>query len=206
MAEENKDQVSGSEETQKPAADQQAEAKVQETVEETTSNAQEVAEVVAEAVEAEAVAEEAPKRPSHPTQAKVDIKALGSEGSTEFDWESLEEELDTYEPKERTRLEDLYGGTLTSIVEKEVIDGTVVSVSKKEIVINIGYKSEGLVPASEFRYNPELKAGDVVPIYVEQQEDRNGQLIISHKTARIHSAWDKVNSSLANDEIITGLV
>ncbi len=206
MAEENKDQVSGTEETQNTAADQQAEGQVQEQVEETTSNAAEVSEVVAEATEAVAAEEEAPAKKQVPTQQKVDIGTLGSEGNVGFDWESLEEEIDIYGADERTRLEDLYGDTLTTIVEKEVIDGKVISVSKKEVVINIGYKSEGVVAASEFRYNPELKAGDVVPIFVEQQEDRNGQLIISHKTARIHSAWDRVNSSLANDEIITGFV
>jgi small subunit ribosomal protein S1 len=206
MAEENKDQVSGTEETQNTAADQQAEAQVQEKVEETTSNAAEVSEVVAEATEAVAAEDEAPAKKQVPTQQKVDIDTLGSEGNVGFDWESLEEEIDIYGADERTRLEDLYSDTLTTIVEKEVIDGKVISVSKKEIVINIGYKSEGVVAASEFRYNPDLAAGDVVPIFVEQQEDRNGQLIISHKTARIHSAWDRVNSSLANDEIITGLV
>ena len=85
------------------------------------------------------------------------------------------------------------------IQEKEVVDGTIVSITKKEVVVNIGYKSEGIVSASEFRYNPELKEGDVVPIFVERQEDKNGQLVVSHRTARIFSAWDKINEAKEKD-------
>ncbi len=95
---------------------------------------------------------------------------------------------------------------MTSVAEKEVIEGTVVSLNKKEVVINIGSKSEGVLPASEFRYNPELKAGDSVPVYVETQEDKYGQLVISHKIARVHSAWKKVNEVLKTGEVITGYV
>ncbi|MGB1033089.1 MAG: 30S ribosomal protein S1, partial [Flavobacteriales bacterium] len=90
--------------------------------------------------------------------------------------------------------------------EKEVVEGTIVSVGKKEVVVNIGYKSEGVIQTSEFRYNPDLAAGDKVPVYIEKQEDKNGQLIVSHKTARIHSAWDNVNAALENSEIIKGEV
>ena len=90
------------------------------------------------------------------------------------------------------------------IQEKEVVDGTVVSITKKEVVVNIGYKSEGIVSASEFRYNPDLKEGDVVPIFVERQEDKNGQLVVSHRTARIFSAWDKINEAKEKDMIIQG--
>ena len=97
-------------------------------------------------------------------------------------------------------------GSLNLIRESEVVEGTVVSIGKKEIVVNIGYKSEGVIGASEFRYNPELRVGDSVPVFVEQQEDRNGQLVVSHRTARIHSAWLKVNSSMENDEIIMGTI
>ena len=107
---------------------------------------------------------------------------------------------------EKDRLDTMYESTLTSIDEQSVIEGIVVAVGKKEIVINIGYKSEGVIQASEFRYNPDLKAGDKVEVYVENMEDRNGQMILSHKTARLHSAWDRVNNSLENHEIITGYV
>lgn len=124
----------------------------------------------------------------------------------EFDWEAFESGHEEYSAEEKERLGKIYSDTLTSITEKDVVDGKVVAVGKKEVVINIGYKSEGVVAASEFRYNPELKAGDTVPIYIEKQEDKNGQMIISHKTARIHSAWDNVNAALENSEIIHGVV
>lgn len=124
----------------------------------------------------------------------------------EFDWDALEREEDGYSAEEREKLDQVYGDTLTSITEKAVTSGTVVSVGKKEVVVNIGYKSEGVLAASEFRYNPDLKPGDEVPVFVEKQEDKYGQLVISHKTARIHSAWVNVNSALENDEIIMGFV
>ena len=126
------------------------------------------------------------------------------QGTADFDWEALE--LDGYSKQERSELSDRYEETLNSVAEKEVIEGTVVSLNKKEVVINIGSKSEGVVPASEFRYNPDLKAGDAVPVYVETQEDKYGQLVISHKIARVHSAWKKVNEVLKTGEVITGFV
>ena len=126
------------------------------------------------------------------------------QGTADFDWEALE--LDGYSKQERSELSDRYEETLNSVAEKEVIEGTVVSLNKKEVVINIGSKSEGVVPASEFRYNPDLKAGDAVPVYVETQEDKYGQLVISHKIARVHSAWKKVNEVLKTGEVITGYV
>ncbi|MCB0760474.1 MAG: 30S ribosomal protein S1 [Flavobacteriales bacterium] len=241
MAEENKDQVSESEETNNEAVDQTAEETTPENVEETADSTEET-EVEATADE-DADSDESSdddddddnviihssrdddddddnsdddedegdvdlSSNSGPVSFRehVDISQLGSEGEADFDWDALEEDEDHYKKEERQQLEELYSGSLTSIVEKEVTEGTVVSVSKKEVVVNIGYKSEGIVAASEFRYNPELKAGDVVPIYVEQQEDKNGQLVISHRTARIHSAWEKVNRSLEHDEVITGFV
>lgn len=124
----------------------------------------------------------------------------------DFDWDALESDLDIYSQEERSKLDTIYGDTLNQIAEKSVISGTVLSVGKKEVVINLGYKSEGVVAASEFRYNSKLKAGDVVPVFVEQQEDRNGQLVISHKTARTFSAWDNVNAALESGEIINGEV
>jgi small subunit ribosomal protein S1 len=126
------------------------------------------------------------------------------QGTADFNWEALE--LDGYSKQERSELSDRYEETLNSVAEKEVIEGTVVSLNKKEVVINIGSKSEGVIPASEFRYNAELKAGDTVPVYVETQEDKYGQLVISHKIARVHSAWKKVNEVLKTGEVITGFV
>ena len=126
------------------------------------------------------------------------------QGPADFDWESLQ--FDGYTQVERSELSDVYAKTLTSINEKEVIQGTVVHITKKEIIINIGYKSEGVVAANEFRYNPDLKIGDTVDVYVECREDKTGQLIVSHKTARMHSAWIRVNEVLKTGEIITGHV
>lgn len=122
----------------------------------------------------------------------------------DFDWESFEADIDEYSADERTQLETAYESSLNLIREKEVVDGTVVSVSKKEVVVNIGYKSEGVINSSEFRYNPDLKPGDVVPVFVEKTEDKNGQLIVSHRTARVFSAWDKINNAKEEDLIIQG--
>lgn len=131
-------------------------------------------------------------------------KQISAQGSADFDWDALA--LDGYTLVQRSELSDTYGNTLTSINEKEVIEGTVISVSKKEVIINIGYKSEGVVAASEFRYNPELKVGDLVDVFVECQEDKTGQLVVSHRTARMHKAWIRVNDVLRSGEVITGFV
>ena len=131
-------------------------------------------------------------------------KQISAQGSADFDWDALA--LDGYTLIERSEMADVYGKTLTSINEKEVIEGTVIAVTKKEVIINVGYKSEGVIPASEFRYNPDLKAGDTVDVFVECQEDKTGQLVISHRTARMHKAWIRVNDVLRTGEVITGFV
>jgi small subunit ribosomal protein S1 len=136
--------------------------------------------------------------------AKSNKKEIASHGSADFDWEALS--LDGYNQIQRSELSDKYEKTLTSINEKEVIQGTVEMITKKEVIVNIGYKSEGVVAANEFRYNPDLKVGDTVDVYVEVQEDKTGQLIVSHRTARMHSAWIRVNDVLRSGEIITGYV
>jgi small subunit ribosomal protein S1 len=123
-----------------------------------------------------------------------------------FDWESIGKKQDVYESDERSKLEDVYGQSLKSITEHEVIEGSVVSISTREIVVNIGYKSDGLIPASEVRYNPDLKIGDKLDVYVENQENTRGQLQLSHKKARILQSWDRVNVAHDKDEIITGFV
>jgi small subunit ribosomal protein S1 len=126
------------------------------------------------------------------------------QGTAEFDWDALA--LDGYSLTERAELSDTYVATLNSVAEREVIEGTIVSLNKKEVVVNIGSKSEGVIPTSEFRYNPDLAVGDIVPVFVETQEDKYGQLVVSHKIARVHSAWNKVNEVLKTGEIITGFV
>jgi small subunit ribosomal protein S1 len=131
-------------------------------------------------------------------------KTVEQHGAADFDWDALA--LDGYTHIQRSELSDKYEQTLTSINEKEVVEGTVVLLTKKEVIINIGFKSEGVVAASEFRYNPELKVGDTVDVYVECQEDKSGQLIVSHRTARMHKAWIRVNDVLRTGEVITGFV
>ncbi len=136
-------------------------------------------------------------------------KESGTEENTpleDFDWESLMVKEDDYTPKVRAEYENLYDETLSSIAENEVVDGTVISMTKREVVINIGYKSEGVVSLNEFRYNQELKTGDTVEVYVESKEDKTGQLILSHKKARALKSWDRVNEAHTKDEIIKGYI
>jgi small subunit ribosomal protein S1 len=121
-----------------------------------------------------------------------------------FDWEKFEQGAQEYNEKERADLDEMYDDTLNAVQQGEVVKGTVVDITKKEVVVNINYKSEGIVTANEFRYNEDLKIGDKVDVYVESLEDKNGQLDISHRTARMHEAWRKVNSALEEDTIITG--
>ncbi|WP_231602231.1 30S ribosomal protein S1 [Ancylomarina euxinus] len=123
----------------------------------------------------------------------------------EFDWDAFENE-DAGFAANRADLEAQYDKTLSTVAEKEVIDGIVISMNKREVVINIGYKSDGIVSLNEFRYNQELTVGDSVEVYVESQEDKKGQLVLSHKKARALRSWDRVNSALENDEIIKGYI
>nr|MBA3705602.1 30S ribosomal protein S1 [Bacteroidota bacterium] len=123
-----------------------------------------------------------------------------------FDWNSVGKKGEGYSKEEREQLDSIYEKTLKSVAANEIIDGKVVSKNNKEVVVNIGYKSDGVVQLTEFRYNPDLKIGDIVEVYVESQEDKSGQLILSHKTARAMKSWERVNQALANDEIIKGYV
>jgi small subunit ribosomal protein S1 len=122
----------------------------------------------------------------------------------EFNWDEFEHGQQVNVSKEE--LDKAYNETLNKISEHQVVEGTVISADKKEVVVNIGYKSDGIIPASEFRYNPDLKIGDKVEVYVENQEDRKGQLILSHKKARLSKSWEQVNSALDNQEIIQGYI
>ncbi len=122
----------------------------------------------------------------------------------DFNWDEFENGTVANVSKED--LDKAYDETLNKVSEHQVVDGTVISVDKKEVVVNIGYKSDGIIPASEFRYNPELKAGDVVEVYVENAEDKKGQLVLSHKKARMSKSWDRVNEALDNQEVIQGYI
>jgi len=124
----------------------------------------------------------------------------------EFDWSTIGKKQEAYTEEERQKLETIYNDTMKSITEHEVLDGTVVAMNNREIVVNIGYKSDGVIAFNETRYNPDLKIGDEIEVYVENQEDATGQLILSHKKARILRSWERINESFKNEEVINGYV
>ena len=123
----------------------------------------------------------------------------------DFNWEAYESGEAVAEVSKEDQ-QKAYDGTLNKVSEREVVDGTVISINKREVVVNIGYKSDGIIPMSEFRYNPDLKVGDTVEVYIENQEDKKGQLILSHRKARASRAWDRINAALENEEVIKGFV
>ena len=123
----------------------------------------------------------------------------------DFNWEAYENGESTSSISKEDQ-EKAYDNTLNKVGDHEVVDGTVIAMNKREVVVNIGYKSDGIIPLSEFRYNPDLKVGDTVEVYIENQEDKKGQLILSHKKARATRSWDRVNAALENEEIIKGYI
>ena len=122
----------------------------------------------------------------------------------DFNWDEFENGGNANVSKED--LEKAYDETLNKVSEHQVVEGTVIAADKKEVIVNIGYKSDGIIPASEFRYNPDLKVGDKVEVYVENQEDAKGQLVLSHKKARLSKSWERVNAALENEEVIQGYI
>ncbi len=145
----------------------------------------------------EEVIEEAPSTKTPSVKVKPE--------SEEFDWDAYEKG-DIISATEKEDLKNIYDNTLNAIKDKEVVEGTVISINKREVVVNVGYKSDGIVPMSEFRYNPELAVGDKVEVYIESQEDKKGQLLLSHKQARATRSWDRVNAALESQEIVKGFV
>ena len=137
--------------------------------------------------------------------AKKVAPVTTAEPDENFDWEASENDA-VVPASEKDALTQKYAETLSKVGEKEVVEGTVISMNKREVVVNIGYKSDGIISLNEFRYNPELKVGDKVEVYVETQEDKKGQLTLSHKQARALRSWDRVNEALEKDEIIKGFV
>ena len=124
---------------------------------------------------------------------------------SEFDWEAFEK--GTVEGGESHKEQEAsYDKTLGNVTENDVVEGTVISINKREVVVSIGFKSDGIVPVSEFRYNPELQVGDKVEVYIENQEDKKGQLVLSHKKARLSKAWDRINQALQDKETIKGFI
>ncbi|NQX97543.1 MAG: 30S ribosomal protein S1, partial [Flavobacteriales bacterium] len=154
-------------------------------------------------VEAKAeTVEEAPVKKTAPTPKKRgEIKPLA-----DFDWSTINKREEIYSAEEQKEMEEVYDKTLTSIEDQQVLDGIVTRKTNRDVVINIGYKSEAIITISEFRYNPDLKEGDAVEVFVISKEDRNGQLILSHSKARSLRAWDRVNEVLETQEIIKGYV
>jgi len=168
---------------------------VEETVIEETPVAAEVTAEVEEVLATEVI-EEAPS---------VKVKAPKPVPSGDFDWDAYENGV-TLTSSAKEDLEKIYDNTLNAIKDKEVVEGTVILINKREVVVNVGYKSDGVVPMSEFRYNPDLAVGDKVEVYIESQEDKKGQLILSHKQARATRSWDRVNAALETQEIVKGFV
>ena len=123
-----------------------------------------------------------------------------------FDWDSFENQDNIYGGESKEKIEEAYDQTLSNVVENEVVEGTVTSINKREVIVNIGYKSEGVIQAPEFRYNPDLKVGDKVEVLVESAEDKKGQLILSHKKARALKSWERVNEAYDNNEVVKGFV
>ena len=183
-------------------------------VEETVAPVEVAEEVVApvEAAKEEVVAqaEEKAAEFAEPVVIPVEKKAKAPKvvvaEPADFDWDALEEEDKGFSGRTKKDLETLYEKTLTTVQEKEVVEGRVISMNKREVVVDIGYKSDGIVSLNEFRYNPELKPKDLVEVYIESLEDLKGQMILSHKKARALRSWDRVNEALDKDEVIKGYI
>ncbi len=123
-----------------------------------------------------------------------------------FDWTAYETDADLYGELSKEQVADKYNESVQKVLVGEVVEGVVTSINKREVVVNIGYKSDAIIPVTEFRYNPELAIGEKVEVYVDNTEDKKGQLILSHKKARQLKSWDRVNQALENDEIIKGFI
>jgi small subunit ribosomal protein S1 len=158
-----------------------------------------------EPVAEEKPAEEAPVAEEKPAEeAPVEEEKVAS--PDDFDWDAFEQDKDIYSKDEREKLASTYEKTLKSINDKEVVTGTVMAINNREVVVNIGFKSDGVISRNELRYKEDLKVGDQIDVYIENQEDVNGQLLLSHRKARILKSWDRVNEAMANEEVINGFV
>ncbi len=194
-------------EEEKAEAEAEAEEKKAETeVEKETVEEAPKAEKEEEKAEVK-VKEEKAKTPEDKGKGKDEKSVIKKETEEvkEFDWDAFEKEETKQSPRQK-EYEEMYDKTLSTIAEDEVVEGTVISMNNREVVINIGFKSEGVISLNEFRYNPNMKVGDKVEVYVESQEDKKGQLVLSHKRARALKSWDRVNEALEKDEIINGYI
>ncbi|MGB3468073.1 MAG: 30S ribosomal protein S1 [Cyclobacteriaceae bacterium] len=178
------------------------ENKEEKTVEQSTEETK--AENTAETPVAEAPKEEKKEAPKEEAAPKEELEPIGDD----FDWDALDTRGfgETYSDEEKNKMTDLIADTLTSIEEKEVVKGKVVGINNRDVILNIGFKSDGLVSAAEFRDLPELKIGDEVEVYIEEQENQKGQLVLSRRKAKIVKAWEQIQGALDNDSIIEGMV
>jgi small subunit ribosomal protein S1 len=190
--------------TAEPASEPTAEIVAEIIAAEETADSGKAGAEVASVEKPEGKAEEKAKSKAH-KEKKEEVEAETETSNEEFDWEAYESDELKTSPK-YAEYEAMYDKTLSTVAVDEVVKGTVIQMTNREVVINIGYKSEGVVSLNEFRYNPSLKVGDVVEVYVESQEDKRGQLVLSHKKARALNSWDRVNAALENDEIINGYI
>ncbi|MBL4594605.1 MAG: S1 RNA-binding domain-containing protein, partial [Flavobacteriales bacterium] len=189
--------------TTKKTADKPAAKKITPTAE----KAEEVKETPKVEKVEDAATKQAPEVEAKAPAKKVAPKKKGEiKPLADFDWSTINKREETYSADEQKEMEEVYDKTLKSISDQEVLDGIVAKKSNRDVVINIGYKSEAVISISEFRYNPDLKEGDTVEVFVVSQEDRNGQLILSHSKARALRAWDRVNEVLETQEVIKGYV
>ena len=156
--------------------------------------------------ENENIINEAMPAEEKPVEKKVRTPRPKPVPAEDFDWTSSHKKFDNYSADERAKLEERYAGTMSQVADHEVIEGTVVAITEREVVVNIGFKSDGVIPIAEFRTNPNLKVGDKVEVYVENQEGPNGQLILSHKKAQLLKSWDRVNEAYEKGEIVNGYV
>ncbi len=189
---------------------EEIEAKAEETaaqVEETVAQAEEPAAQVEESAAqvAEPIEQAAEPEPAPQPRKMREIENVYA-SIENFDWDNVDDKHDHYSAEEKAKLEDLYTKSFKSVDENAVITGKVVAINSREVVVNIGFKSDGVINASELRYNPDLKIGDEIEVYVESQEDSNGQLQLSHKRALILKSWQRVNEAYDNQEVITGYV
>jgi small subunit ribosomal protein S1 len=139
-------------------------------------------------------------------EVEAPVAEVKSTEPVEFDWDAADEDVDIYTKDDRKKYEDLYNGTLKSITEQSVVDGIVMALNSREVVVNVGFKSDGVVSRGELRYKEDLKVGDTIPVYIESQEDVNGQLVLSHRKARTLRSWDQVNEAMEKDEVINGFI
>ena len=157
-------------------------------------------------IEAETEKKETKKAAKAESKKKKEPVSETENNIADFDWDSYADDDRAYSSKEKDEFKKMYDETLSTITVNDVVEGTVISMNKREVVINIGYKSEGVISLNEFRYDPDLKVGDKIEVYVESQEDKKGQLVLSHKKARALKSWDRVNEALDKDEIIKGYI